>query len=76
MILIDMKMPCSCYECKLAHDDIYCSVTHKSILDQRIDFRKERLPECPIIGNIPLETWTTEFLCECLNEYDKNNRPT
>lgn len=50
MIALDMKMPKSCHECKLTHDDIYCSVTHKSILDQRIDFRKERLPECPIVA--------------------------
>lgn len=70
MIALDMKMPDSCYNCKLAHDDIYCSVTHKSILDQRIDFRKERLPGCPIVGNIPLETWTTEFLCQCLEAYE------
>lgn len=70
MIALDMKMPDSCYNCKLAHDDIYCSVTHKSILDQRIDFRKERLPECPIVGNIPLKTWTTEFLCRCLEVYE------
>lgn len=48
MILLDMDMPKSCHDCKLAHDEIYCSVTHKSILDQRIDFRKERLPECPL----------------------------
>ena len=75
MIALDMKMPKSCHECKLTHDDIYCSVTQKSILDQRIDFRKERLPECPIIGDIPLEKWTTEFLCQCLEVYNKKTAP-
>ena len=77
MIALDMKMPDSCYKCKLAHDDIYCSVTHKSILDQRIDFRKERLPECPLWEFLQPPRPKTEIIQdENGNLAIKNNRPT
>ena len=71
MILLDMDMPKSCHDCKLAHDEIYCSVTHKSVLDQRIDFTKERLPGCPIIDRLDLMCYQAKFLCECINDNKK-----
>ena len=66
MILLDMDMPKNCRDCKLAHDEIYCSVTHRSVLDQSIDFMKERLPDCPIVA----------YMAKGGVQTQKNNRPT
>lgn len=71
MILVDIEMPKSCRECPIVHDEIYCSITHKSVLDQSIDFMKERLPNCPIIDEVPLMRYQAKFLCEIIKEQEK-----
>lgn len=71
MILLDMDMPKSCRECPIVHDEIYCSITHKSVLDQRIDFMKERLPDCPIIDELDLMHYQAKFICQALKEHKK-----
>ena len=66
MILVDIEMPKSCRDCPIVHDEIYCSITHKSVLDQSIDFMKERLPDCPLKQFV--QPPKADFICKATAE--------
>lgn len=58
MILIkDMQMPESCFDCEIQYDNMCCSVTGTSFwidgdplhYDTKPDPNEERMPDCPLV---------------------------